>query len=256
MTAALGACRSMSAERISAARPDRVLFVGNSLTFFNDGLHTHYGNLLRAAGRRDSEQARVRQFTLAGARLRELAPTLPEIVGERGYDFVVLQGHSSEAIGTSTAAFHASVRRIVSTLRGSGCEVVLMMTWGFENRPEMTAALAASYRQIATELGVAVIPAGLAFERASRELPQVRLFKPDFARIESVDGQPRVRHQRDVKHPSLAGTYLMACTAYARLVGVSPVGNPYHADLDADTALALQAIAEAVVAEQHGSSAR
>jgi hypothetical protein len=53
-------------------------------------------------------------------------------------------------------------------------------------------------------------------------------------------------------HPSLAGTYLAACTFYAALYGKSPVGNPYAADLDADTARFLQGVAWETVRSYYG----
>jgi hypothetical protein len=59
-------------------------------------------------------------------------------------------------------------------------------------------------------------------------------------------GDPIRRQARDVpdkRHPSLAGTYLAACTVYASLLGKSPVGNGYTAGLPADVAAHLQQVA-------------
>ena len=53
----------------------------------------------------------------------------------------------------------------------------------------------------------------------------------------------------DKRHPSLAGTYLAACTSYAALYGKSPVGLSYTAGLDPQLARLLQTAAwEAVQA--------
>ena len=53
----------------------------------------------------------------------------------------------------------------------------------------------------------------------------------------------------DKRHPSLAGTYLSACTTYAALFGRNPVGLGYTAGLPADTVRLLQTAAwEAVQA--------
>ena len=70
-----------------------------------------------------------------------------------------------------------------------------------------------------------MIPAGLAFARAIERRPQLNLYAADK------------------RHPSLAGTYLAACTTYAALFGKSPVGLTYTAGLDADTAAFLQNVA-------------
>ncbi|HTE97141.1 MAG TPA: hypothetical protein VK621_00645, partial [Bradyrhizobium sp.] len=70
-----------------------------------------------------------------------------------------------------------------------------------------------------------VIPAGLAFARAVGKQPELNLYAPDK------------------RHPSLAGTYLAACTVFAVLTGRSPVGNSYLAGIDAPTAQFLQTVA-------------
>ena len=52
-------------------------------------------------------------------------------------------------------------------------------------------------------------PVGLAFQRSQKENPDIELFTPDK------------------RHPSKAGTYLMAAVIYASLYKVSPIGNTY-----------------------------
>ena len=46
----------------------------------------------------------------------------------------------------------------------------------------------------------------------------------------------------DGMHPSVAGSYLVACTAYAVIFQQSPEGCAYTADLDAETAAQLQSL--------------
>jgi hypothetical protein len=60
-------------------------------------------------------------------------------------------------------------------------------------------------------------------------------------RAKAIARQPSIElYVEDKRHPSLAGTYLAACTAYAALQGKSPVGLPYTAGLPADTVALLQ----------------
>ena len=73
--------------------------------------------------------------------------------------------------------------------------------------------------------GMQVIPVGLAFARAIAAKPDLELYVADK------------------RHPSLAGTYLAACTTYAALWGKSPVGLGYTAGLPADTVRVLQTAA-------------
>jgi len=79
-----------------------------------------------------------------------------------------------------------------------------------------------------------VIPAGLAFARARERQPELDLYAPDK------------------RHPSLAGTYLAACTTYAALTGKSPVGNSYVAGLDAQAAKFLQEVAWETAQDYYG----
>ena len=53
-------------------------------------------------------------------------------------------------------------------------------------------------------------------------------------------------------HPTLAGTYLAACTFYGALFGTSPVGNPHTAGLDPELAKFLQEAAWETVREYYG----
>ena len=54
------------------------------------------------------------------------------------------------------------------------------------------------------------------------------------------------------RHPSLAGTYLAACTTYAAVTRKSPVGNTYSAGLDPKLAGFLQSTAWETVQEYYG----
>jgi hypothetical protein len=56
----------------------------------------------------------------------------------------------------------------------------------------------------------------------------------------------------DRRHPTLAGSYLAACTFYAALFAESPVGHPYTAGLSDEAALTLQKIAWQTVQRYYG----
>ena len=89
----------------------------------------------------------------------------------------------------------------------------------------MTAQLAEQYTLAGNANDALVIPAGLAFAKAVSKRPSLELYQPDK------------------RHPTLAGTYLAACTVQASLYGVNPEGNIYTAGLDAATAKFLQTVA-------------
>jgi hypothetical protein len=229
--AALGlsfACASTVAvaEAMSYEAPDKVLFVGNSFSFYNNGLHTHYRALVRASNAGDKAERRIRMLTISGARLPEHRAGLNAMLDADNWDVVVLQGHSRGPIEEATArAFRDAAREFVGRIREHGAEPVFFMTWAYVNAPEMTDALEAAYSGIARELDARVAPVGIAFANAARERPDIAL------------------HTDDDRHPSLAGTYLAACVFYSVLQGDSPEGIDYDAGLDPEVVQYLQQLA-------------
>jgi hypothetical protein len=106
-----------------------------------------------------------------------------------------------------------------------GARPIFFMSWAYKDKPEMTAQLAEAYTIAGNANDALVIPAGLAFASAIAKRPALELYQPDK------------------RHPSLAGTYLAACTVLAALTRKSPVGSTYTAGLDGELAKFLQATA-------------
>jgi hypothetical protein len=123
------------------------------------------------------------------------------------------------------AAFHETVRKDAAIVAKYGARPVLFMSWAYKDAPEMTAQLAEQYTQAGNANDALVIPAGLAFAKAISRRPELELYQPDK------------------RHPTLAGTYLAACTSFAALTGKSPVGVKYTGGLEPDLAAFLQQVA-------------
>tara|TARA_R110002049_G_scaffold30729_14_gene105148 strand:+ start:839 stop:1570 length:732 start_codon:yes stop_codon:yes gene_type:complete len=216
----------------SPAVPDNVLFVGNSFTYYNNSLHNHYRALQKSADPDNPVAGRARSMTISGGYLREHAAGLAFMVNEYDWDVVVLQGYSRGPIEESTAeSFRSAARKAAAEIRAHNAEPVFFMTWAYTGQPEMTRQLDDAYSAIGDELNADVVPVGLAFATVTEERPDIEL------RI------------ADRKHPTLAGTYLAACTFYASLHGKSPEGIAYTAGLDAETAAYLQRVAAATVTD-------
>ena len=122
-------------------------------------------------------------------------------------------------------AFKDYAKKHSDTVRRHGAKPVFFMSWAYQDAPEMTAQLAEEYTRAGNENKVFVIPAGLAFARSIALKPELNLYIADK------------------RHPSLAGTYLAACTTYAALFKKSPVGLSYTAGLDPAIARHLQTVA-------------
>jgi len=210
----------------AATPPAKVLFVGNSFTYYNNSLHKHYRRLTWASGLFTRENSRSRIMTISGGRLPEHAGGFKSVISAEDWDVVVMQGHSLGPISENTAEpFKKAATNFARIARKRGVRPVFFMTWAYTDKPEMTAQLDKAYTDIGRELNAQVVPVGLAFAAVTAERPDLPV------RIE------------DKRHPSLAGSYLAACTFFAALYNQSPEGLPYDAGLGEETAAYLQQIA-------------
>ncbi len=229
-----------------ATPPARVLFVGNSFTYYNDGLHKHVGNFLRASGSYQRQQMRLRMLTLSGGKLVEHAGGIAALVQPDDWDLVVMHGHSTAMLSEDGAsAFARAAAHYARHIRNNGARPAFLMTWAYRDEPQMLTLIRKGYRDIGRLLDAKVIPVGLAFAAARREHPEINLYKADLARY-NADGKPVYR--KPVKHPSRAGTYLAAAVVVASVFEESPVGSRYRAGLDPTKAAALQQVAADTVA--------
>jgi hypothetical protein len=145
---------------------------------------------------------------------------------DRRYDMVVMMDCSQCPIHpTLKQSFFDTAKAHAATVRAAGAEPVLFLSWAYQDAPQMTAELAAAYRQAGAANGMRVVPAGPAFAASIAKRPDLNLYAPDK------------------RHPSLAGTYLAAAVVMGSLFKTSPVGNTYTAGLPADVAAHLQAVA-------------
>ncbi len=171
----------------------RVLFIGNSLTFWNEMPWM----TRRVAGSLGSKL--VTQFSGAsGATLRqhwERGRAL-RAIKERHWDFVVLQAQSSE-MSTRPEETMEYARLFDREIDRVGAKTVIFETWRIVNA-DLTA------RYVALELDAALAPIGSAWEELRSK--GIDLFDPGGV------------------HPNLKGSYLSACIFYATFWGKSPEG--------------------------------
>ncbi|WP_191621430.1 amidohydrolase family protein [Marinihelvus fidelis] len=217
-----------------ATRPLRVLFAGNSFSFYNNGIHTHFRNLLRSADETWVASSSVKMSTISGGTLAQQGPALDLLLEQYDWDVVVLQGHSREPVDPErSAVFSSAAVELSARVRAAGARPVLFMTWGYRDQPDMIEPLSRAYLAAAESAGADVAPVGWALDAARKALPGTDFF--------AADG----------RHPSLAATYLAANVFYARLVGSSPEPLGYDAGLDPETARALRQLAWQAASANH-----
>jgi hypothetical protein len=234
-------------------RPASVLFIGNSFFYFNNGLHSYLRALVRAADPGYSLRATAVTISGSGASWHDVESYFrPDAIGQfsissektvvfnqfdRLFDLAVLTDCSQCPVHPKLAPiFFEHMRKQSATARQHGTVPVLFMSWAYADKPEMTAALAEAYTRAGNENEALVIPAGLAFARSVQQRPWLNLYADDK------------------RHPSVAGTYLAACTIYAALLQKSPVGLSSRATLDRQTARFLQTVAWETVQEYYGAA--
>ena len=227
-------------KRMDVAPPESILWIGNSFFYYNNSMHGHFGQLVASAGAR----TRGTSVTVSGSGLdwHDMESLLRpnglgrySFVGDneirfnppgRQYDAAMMMDCCQCPIHPQLqSVFHDTVRKYSDILKRAGVRPVLFMSWAYKDKPEMTQQLAEQYTLAGNANDALVVPAGLAFARAIAKRPDVELYVADK------------------RHPSLAGTYLAACTVYATFYRKSPVGLPYTAGLSPELATLLQASA-------------
>jgi hypothetical protein len=224
--------------------PKTEIFIGNSFFYYNNGMPGHLTLLERAADPDHKKDYRATMATIGGSGMdwHDVESYFrPNAIGsysfdeqnnvifnkpDKLFDVAVMMDCSQCPIHPKLkTVFTEFAKKNSDIVRAHGARPVFFMSWAYADRPEMTAQLAEAYTVAGNENNALVIPAGLAFARAIGKQPELNLHAPDK------------------RHPSLAGTYLAACTVFAALTGRSPVGNPYLAGIDEPTARFLQTVA-------------
>ena len=218
--------------------PLRVLFVGNSHTYYHD-MPQMIAQLAAAAQERRGLEVALEVAggaTLAqhleGGRVRER-------LSQNRWDYVVLQEQQQRPTWRAAQLereFYAPARTLDVLIRTASAKTVLFMTAGrqdgdpgnvsgdtYENMQERSRD---SHTRLAGELDARLAPIGLAWRWAHQQRPDLPLWAAD-------------RY-----HPSLHGSYLAACVLYSVIYDHSPRDNPYTGGLSAADAQFLQKAAD------------
>jgi hypothetical protein len=191
----LFAC-AMALAPIHAHSPLRVLFIGNSLTAWND-LPAMFAALAHAGGR---ERPEIRTIAIGGFSLEDHwnQGDAQSAIASGTWDVVVLQQGPS-ALPESRRLLTEYTRRFAGVIRAAGATPALYAVWPAKNRRGDFSGVSASYTAAAQAVNGTLLPAGDAWVRVMRAHPDLALY--------SEDGL----------HPTRAGTYLAALVIYREL---------------------------------------
>ena len=253
--AGLGGTGSMSSKGFwdSPGATSRVLFVGDSFTFYNGGMDRAVKYLSLSGGRTivcDSATKGgsplevlwglplVQQAIIYG-KLNTLSEQFDPPSPTLKYDWVVLQDDLPEYKG-STAKFFKYARLFNTRVRSVGSKPLLYMAWAYKRLSWITLEeIAEAHRSISDELDIPVAPVGLAFNRSLEA-------RPDLAML-----------GWDNEHETVAGTYLASNVILWTLFGDDPTTfeAPFvPSGVSADDGAFLRTIAMETVADWAAAS--
>lgn len=195
--------------------PVRILFIGNSYTFYNDMPR----QLQEIAASMGDERTIITERVVKGGRaLREHWNDTLALAAIRrgGWDLVVLQEHSLGALNAPDT-MRKYIRLFTEEIRKVGAVPVLYMTWARQYNPKSQDSISRVYTRIGREFGAVVAPVGLAWQRVRHEYPAIVLFDPDGT------------------HPSGEGSYLAACVFYAVFSARCPFGAEFNICAERDS---------------------
>ena len=207
---------------IASARSDRpglrVLFVGNSMTYYN-AMPRMVQRL--AAGDPGAQPLFAASFTAPAWTLQGAAADegLAKLIREVRWDTVILQENTTRALEPRSSLEDDSVpyaQDLQHSIDASGAEALLYETW---TRSSELPAL----------LDMPLAPVASALAEAHSRRPDLELLMDDG------------------HHPNRAGSYLAACVFYALLTRRDPSGSTYTGEIDPWDAMFLQRLAAELV---------
>ena len=181
--------------------PIKILFVGNSFTFF-----WNMPELVGAMAESQGVTVEIYQSTVGGSTLeehfkKEKGTHTREMLENKKWDYVVLQDYSSRTI-SNPDKFEEYTNKFISLIREKKAKPILFSTWAYQSNPLMQSQITKEYNKIGKLTNTEVVPVGEIFARTRTIQPQLNLFYDD-------------------KHPSLEASYLIALSFYKALFGGS-----------------------------------
>ena len=168
----------------------RVLFIGNSHTYFND-MPQMFKQICQENSIDITVTMLARGYKGLDYHCKEPQTRFNILYGE--YDIVVLQHLQS---GFDKEVLYNSVKELKEWIDVSGAKPILYMTWSLKEEREKQKELTEGYREVGEKFGIPVAPAGEVWWRYFDEYPE------------------EVLYFKDNKHASPLGSMLAAYTIF------------------------------------------
>ena len=154
----------------------RILFIGNSHTYYND-----MPALAAAELEKQGIRCEVTMIAHGGWFLEQHVqePDVKFNIRYGHYDYVVLQEHA-HPFGPEEK-FYGAVRCLTEWIRQASARPVLYMTWAKKGEEGAQPRMSAAYREIARKTGALLAPVGELWWEYRRSHPKIEMYDGDGA---------------------------------------------------------------------------
>jgi len=222
-----------------------ILLIGSS--YFN---YNNLRNLIKNLADSSNKKIYIEMHGQNGMYLSDHAasPATEAKINERDWDYIILQGVGVLVAYPDSFPDDHPVYPALVTLRNkihANCETTKMMfqmPWAYEDGmtwyqnwtdtyEDMQIHIYDNTLQYSDEIGFEIAPVGWAW----------------YAVLEEYNYPLHYLHMSDWNHPSIKGSYLMACTIFSSVFQESVVGNTYHCGISLEEAEFFQDVASDTV---------
>jgi len=133
---------------------------------------------------------------------------LPKAFKEIKWNYVILQENRNEVINNpDDTIVNGSV--LADIVKQHGAKPIFFMTWADKKKPEQHKEILKTYETLALKNKCRMSPVGIAWERARKLAPHIKLYREDT----------------EVSYPTPHGTYLTAACLFVTIFRQSPIGQ-------------------------------
>lgn len=184
---------------IAQNKPIKVLFVGNSFTYYNNLPHVVSAMAKSQGYTIDTKHSTAGGVTLEDHWKSKQGTQTRKMIKNENWDYVVFNNHSLSAINTPKD-FITYSKKFADLVKEKGAEPIFMMTWAYKSNPLMLSEVEKMYKELGQLTETDIVPCGSLFAASLDYRPDLELFHDD-------------------KHPSQNGTYLLGLSFYKYFIG-------------------------------------
>jgi hypothetical protein len=219
-----------------AINPMNLLFIGNSYTHYNS-MPMIFEKIAVSKKLKVAVEMNARSnHTL---KMHSKRTEMYENIRKKKWDYVVLQGFSREFMYPTSHIDTATVpylKQILDSIYSNNpcTNVLFYMTWGYKDGFQyndslysyqlMSEKIKSGYKYVADMFKIPIVPAGDVWRLCRESYSNINLY------------------QEDGQHPTLNGSYLVACSFYASIFKATPEGG-YIPKIDTTDAQKIQKLA-------------